>query len=68
MTKKLILKEPKRLNRHDELKRLILMDIKVHDTETDAYIFIKQDLKEKGWDIRNPARHPSGEVYTKNEV
>ena len=27
---------------------------KWHETETDAYIFIKRDLKEKGWDVRNP--------------
>jgi len=57
----------KSLNRHDELKRVILMP-RSHDTETDAYAWIKHDLKEKGWDVRNPARHPQGEVYTQNEV
>lgn len=41
---------------------------KLHTTEVDAYIFIKQDLKEKGWDIRNPSRHPDGQVYTQNEI
>ncbi|MFZ0511296.1 MAG: hypothetical protein WAM14_06795 [Candidatus Nitrosopolaris sp.] len=43
-----------RLNRHDQLKRLVLMVDKWHETETDACIFIKRDLKEKGWDVRNP--------------
>ncbi len=61
------LDHPKKLNHHDELKRVILMP-RVHDTETDAYAWIKRDLKEKGWDVRNPARHPHGEVYTQNEV
>jgi len=39
-----------------------------HDTEVDAYIFIKEDLKEKGWDTRNPGRSQEGEVFTQNEV
>lgn len=41
---------------------------KSKDTEVDAYIFIKENLKTIGWDIRNPARNPNGEVYTQNEV
>ena len=36
-------------------------------TEVDAYIFIKENLKALGWDIRNPTRHPTGQVYTQNE-
>jgi len=40
---------------------------KPRDTEVDAYIFIKENLKDLGWDIRNPARVPSGQVYTQNE-
>ncbi|MDH5482872.1 MAG: SAM-dependent methyltransferase [Candidatus Bathyarchaeota archaeon] len=55
----------KRLNHHDLLKKVVLMP---HTTETDAYAWVKRDLKEKGWDVRNPARHPHGEVYTQNEV
>ena len=62
-----LLIHPKKLNRHDELKRAILMP-RNHDTETDAYAWIKRDLKEKGWDVRNPSRHPQGAVYTQNEV
>ena len=57
----------KRLNHHDKLKKLIVMQ-KTHDTETDAYAWIKSDLKEKGWNIKNPARSPDGEVYTQHEV
>ena len=37
------------------------------DTEVDAYIFIKENLKALGWDTRNPARNDSGQVYTQNE-
>ena len=36
-------------------------------TEVDAYAFIKVNLREQGWDIRNPARNPQGQVYTQNE-
>lgn len=37
------------------------------NSEVDAYVFIKENLKLLGWDVRNPARHPSGQVYTQNE-
>lgn len=37
------------------------------DTEVDAYIFIKENLKTLGWDTKNPARNPTGDVYTQNE-
>ncbi len=36
-------------------------------TEVDAYIFIKENLKSVGWDIRNPDRVPDGQVWTQNE-
>src|SRR4051794_2917494 len=36
-------------------------------TEVDAYIFIKETLRELGWDTRNPSRSPGGQVYTQNE-
>jgi hypothetical protein len=36
-------------------------------TEVDAYIFIKENLKELGWDTRNPCRSAAGCVYTQNE-
>lgn len=36
-------------------------------SEVDAYLFIRDNLKLMGWDVRNPARHPSGQVYTQSE-
>ena len=32
-----------------------------------AYVHIKNQLKILGWDVRNPAKTPEGEVYTQNE-
>lgn len=40
---------------------------KPKNSEVDAYIFIKENLKNLGWDVRNPARNPAGEVYTQSE-
>lgn len=40
---------------------------KTRDTEVDAYVFIKENLKVQGWDVRNPERVPAGQVYTQNE-
>jgi type I restriction enzyme M protein len=40
---------------------------RVNSTEVDAYIFIKNNLKEIGWDTRSPDRAPTGQVYTQNE-
>ncbi len=37
------------------------------NTEVDAYLFIKENLKALGWDVRNPDRFSSGQVYTQNE-
>lgn len=37
------------------------------DSEFRAYKFIEDDLKERGWDTRNPSRHPSGQVWTQGE-
>lgn len=37
------------------------------DTEVDAYVFIKENLKALGWDARNPERAPGGQVWTQNE-
>jgi type I restriction-modification system DNA methylase subunit len=36
-------------------------------SEVHAYGFIHEDLKERGWDTRNPSRHPGGRVWTQNE-
>lgn len=40
---------------------------RIKDTEVDAYIFIKENLKSLDWNIKNPARVLDGEVYTQNE-
>lgn len=37
-------------------------------SEVAAYIYIKRNLDLLGWDVRNPARNPSGQVFTQNEV
>ncbi len=36
-------------------------------TEVDAYIYIKKELERLGWDVRNPKRVGTGQVYTQNE-
>lgn len=40
---------------------------KPKNSEVDAYLYIKETLKTVGWDVRNPARHPTGQVYTQSE-
>ncbi len=37
-------------------------------TEVDSYIYIKERLKEAGWDTHNPEHAPQGQVYTQNEA
>ena len=37
------------------------------DSEVHAYVFIKQQLKMLGWDVRNPERVDNGQVWTQNE-
>ena len=37
------------------------------DSEVHAYQFIKDELKLLGWDVRNPERADSGQVWTQNE-
>jgi type I restriction enzyme M protein len=36
-------------------------------SEVHAYGFIKENLKLLGWVVKNPARHPDGQVYTQQE-
>jgi type I restriction enzyme M protein len=40
---------------------------KPQNSEVDAYAFIKEYLRFQGWDIKNPNRNLSGQVYTQNE-
>jgi len=39
-----------------------------HITEKNAYSYINKALKDLGWDTRNPARNPHGQVYTDNQA
>ena len=43
------------------------MSKKPSPSEVDAYIYTRKELKELGWDIRNPAKNPKGQVYTQNQ-
>lgn len=36
-------------------------------SEFASYVFIRNDLEKLGWDIRNPGRCPTGQVYTQQE-
>lgn len=36
-------------------------------SEFASYVFIKNDLDNLGWNTRNPARNPDGQVYTQQE-
>jgi type I restriction-modification system DNA methylase subunit len=37
------------------------------NSEFNSYVFIKNDLNELGWNIKNPNRDPNGEIYTQQE-
>lgn len=37
------------------------------NSEVDAYSYIRNELEKLGWNIKNPARVPEGEVYKQNE-
>lgn len=39
----------------------------VRKSEFSSYVFIKNDLKGIGWDIRNPNRNGAGRLYTQQE-
>ena len=36
-------------------------------TEVDAYVYIRGQLKDLGWDVRNPTTNPDGQVWTQNQ-
>lgn len=44
------------------------MPPRARTTEVDSYVFIKETLRELGWDTRNPSRAAAGQVYTQNEA
>ena len=37
------------------------------NSEFRAYPFILKSLEDLNWDVRNPLKHPRGEVFTQNE-
>ena len=37
------------------------------NSEFNSYTFIKNDLNELGWNVKNPNRDPNGELYTQQE-
>lgn len=37
------------------------------DSEFQSYTYIKNELKDKGWNVNNPNRDPSGQLYTQHE-
>lgn len=39
-----------------------------NSTEDDAYFYIRKELENLGWNIKNPARSENGEVYKQNEA
>jgi type I restriction-modification system DNA methylase subunit len=43
------------------------MPRKAKNSEFNAYVYIKNELKSMGWNTRNPERDPNGEVYTQQE-
>jgi type I restriction-modification system DNA methylase subunit len=40
---------------------------KKHDSEFQSYTYIKNELKQRGWDTKNPNRDPEGHLYTQHE-
>jgi type I restriction enzyme M protein len=40
---------------------------KVSDTEVEAYEFIRQQLRDLGWIVKNPSRSGEGQVWTQNQ-
>ena len=39
----------------------------MRNSEFNSYVYIKNQLKNLGWNTRNPSRDPAGEVYTQQE-
>jgi type I restriction enzyme M protein len=38
------------------------------DSEVEAYVFIRDQLRQVGWMVSNPSTNPKGEVWTQNQV
>lgn len=37
------------------------------NSEFQSYVYIKNELKELGWNVKNPNKDPSGQLYTQHE-
>jgi type I restriction enzyme M protein len=37
------------------------------DSEVEAYAFIRDQLKDVGWSVKDPSRHTGGQVWTQNQ-
>ena len=69
-------KKPSSLNRMEDIqKNLSEKSIrtrkgklpKPRKTEVNAYIYIRDELRNLGWNVRNPERDAEGQMYTQNE-
>src|SRR5574338_537495 len=39
----------------------------VPETEVEAYVFIRDQFRDLGWDIKNPTRHATGKLWIQNQ-
>jgi len=50
-----------------DIRRWIKYKMPPINSEVDAYLFIKENLANLGWNIKNPSRSDDGQVYTQGE-
>jgi len=51
----------------DDKQLLLVEKPKPADTEVEAYDFIRRQLRELGWIVKNPNSNPDGQVWTQNQ-
>ena len=47
--------------------RISRADLKPVDSEVEAYGFIREQLADLGWNLKDPSRHADGQVWTQNQ-
>jgi type I restriction enzyme M protein len=57
----------KHANGHTPLLPEIVPDLKPTDTEVEAYEYIRQQLRDLNWIVKDPSRSPEGQVWTQNQ-
>ncbi len=57
-------RSPRQTTRRARVRPLIADN---RESEVEAYQFIRTQLAELGWDVRNPERNAAGEVWTQNQ-